>query len=85
MKTPANAEQTIDFLLMDCWNDIFLPLMKLHAPKMRADAVVPADKIFTFKNALQPYAEHMQNHPNGFESVTLPLGHGMKCPVRCSS
>ncbi|MEQ1755851.1 MAG: class I SAM-dependent methyltransferase [Micropepsaceae bacterium] len=83
MKTLASLDQTIDLLLLDGWKDIYLPMIKMLAPKMRAGAVVLADNIFTFKTALRPYVSHMQNRENGFESVTLPLGHGMEYSVRC--
>ncbi len=83
MKTLASLDQTIDFLLLDGWKDIYLPMIKMLAPKMRAGAIVLADNIFTFKKALGPYVKHMQTRTNGFESVTLPIGHGMEYSVRC--
>ena len=82
MKTLASHEGPIDFVLLDGWKDIYLPMIKLLAPKMRAGAVVLADNIFTFKKTLRPYVAHMQDRANGFESVTLPLGHGMEYSVR---
>ena len=69
-------------LLLDGWKDIYLPMVKMLAPKMRAGSVVIADNIFTFKTALRPYVAYMQDRENGFESVTLPLGHGMEYSVR---
>jgi predicted O-methyltransferase YrrM len=82
MQTLANVEAPIDFLLLDGWKDIYLPMMKMLAPKLRAGAIVTADNIFTFKKTLRPYVKHMQDRSNGFESVTLPLGHGMEYSVR---
>ncbi len=82
MKTLASLDATIDFLLLDGWKDIYLPMIKMLTPKMRAGAVVLADNIFTFKKTLRPYVAHMQDRANGFESVTLPLGHGMEYSVR---
>ena len=82
MKTLATFDQTIDLLLLDGWKDIYLPMIKMLAPKMRAGSVVIADNIFTFKTALRPYVGYMQDRENGFESVTLPLGHGMEYSVR---
>jgi predicted O-methyltransferase YrrM len=82
MKTLASIDETIDLLLLDGWKDIYLPMVKMLTPKMRAGAVVIADNIFTFKSALRPYVAHMQDRTNGFESVTLPLGHGMEYSVR---
>jgi predicted O-methyltransferase YrrM len=82
MKTLAAFDETIDLLLLDGWKDIYLPMIKMLAPKMRAGSVVIADNIFTFKTALRPYVGYMQDRENGFESVTLPLGHGMEYSVR---
>jgi predicted O-methyltransferase YrrM len=82
LKTLASLEGSIDFLLLDGWKDIYLPMIKMLSPKMRAGAVVLADNIFTFKKTLRPYVTHMQDRTNGFESVTLPIGHGMEYSVR---
>lgn len=83
MKTLATLAGPIDFLLLDGWKDVYLPMIKMLSPKMRAGAVVLADNIFTFKRTLRPYVAHMQDRTNGFESVTLPIGHGMEYSVRC--
>ena len=82
MKTLAAISGPIDFLLLDGWKDIYLPMIKMLSPKLRAGAVVLSDNIFTFKKTLRPYVAHMQDRANGFESVTLPIAHGMEYSVR---
>ncbi len=82
MKTLSTIDEPIDLLLLDGWKDIYLPMVKMLTPKLRAGAAVIADNVFTFKTALRPYVEHMQNRENGFDSVTLPLGHGMEYSMR---
>ncbi len=82
MKTLSTIDEPIDLLLLDGWKDIYLPMVKMLTPKLRAGAAVIADNVFTFKTALRPYVAHMQNRENGFDSVTLPLGHGMEYSVR---
>lgn len=83
MRTLASIEGPIDLLLLDGWKDIYLPLLKMLSPKMRAGTVVLADNIFTFKKALRPYVDYMQDRTNGFDSVSLPIGsgHGMEYSV----
>jgi hypothetical protein len=56
-------------------------MMKMLAPKIRACALVTADTYFTFKKSLRPYVGRMENRTNGFDSVTLPIAHGMDYPV----
>jgi predicted O-methyltransferase YrrM len=82
MKTLANIDAPIDFLLLDGWKDVYVPVMKMLAPKMRSGAIVLADNIFTFKKTLRPYVSHMQDRSNGFDSVTLPIGSGMEYSLR---
>lgn len=82
MKTLANIDAPVDFVLLDGWKDVYVPMIELLTPKMRSGAVVLADNIFTFKKTLRPYVSRMQDRSNGFASVTLPLGHGMEYSVR---
>lgn len=82
MKTLANIDAPVDFVLLDGWKDLYVPMIEMLAPKMRSGAVVLADNIFTFKKTLRPYVSRMQDRSNGFASVTLPLGHGMEYSVR---
>ena len=82
MKTLANIDAPVDFVLLDGWKDLYVPMIEMLAPKLRSGAVVLADNIFTFKKTLRPYVRRMQDRSNGFASVTLPLGHGMEYSVR---
>jgi predicted O-methyltransferase YrrM len=84
MQTLSSLDAPIDFLLLDGWKDLYLPMLKMLSPKMHPGTVVMADNIFTFKKALRPYVEYMQNRANGFDSVSLPIGsgHGMEYSVR---
>lgn len=87
LQTLASIEGPIDFLLLDGWKDIYLPMIRMLAPRMHAGTVVLADNIFTYKKALRPYVDYMQDRTNGFDSVTLPIGfgHGMEYSVRLTS
>jgi len=74
----------VDFVLLDGWKDLYLPVLDLLRPKLRPGAVVFADNIFTFRKALAPYVAFVTDRRNGFESTTLPLGHGLEYSVRCA-
>lgn len=71
----------IDLLLLDGWKDLYIPVLQLVQPHLRKGAIVVADNIFTFKKALRPYVEYMQNGKNGFESTTLSLSDGFEFSV----
>jgi predicted O-methyltransferase YrrM len=72
----------IDLLLLDGWKEMYLPMLQMLAPKLRPGAVVLADNIKTFRRALAPYLDYVQNGRNQFASVTLPLADGFEYSVR---
>ena len=81
MKTLADLEAPIDLVLLDGWKDAYLPILELLKPKLRPNAIVLADNIFTFKKALRPYVEYMQSGRNGFVSTTLEISDGFELSV----
>jgi predicted O-methyltransferase YrrM len=81
LKTLADEPATIDFVLIDGWKDLYLPVLDLLLPKLAPGAIIVADNIFTFKTALRPYVARMQAHRSGFASVTIPIGEGMEFSI----
>jgi predicted O-methyltransferase YrrM len=81
LKTLADVEAPVDMVLLDGWKDAYLPILKLLEPKLRPRAVVLADNIYTFKKALRPYVEYVQNEANGFVSTTLDISDGFELSV----
>jgi predicted O-methyltransferase YrrM len=85
LETLKDVPEPIDLVLLDGWKDLYLPVLELLKPRMRAGAVVLADNIFTFRSSLRPYVEYMQSGENGFESTTLSLADGFEYSVRIDS
>ena len=84
MSTLTDVEAPIDMVLLDGWKDGYLPILQLLTPKLRQNAVVLADNIFTFKKTLRPYVEYMQG-ANGFVSGTLDIADGFELSVYTGS
>jgi predicted O-methyltransferase YrrM len=81
METLADIPAPIDLVLLDGWKDLYLPMLRLLRPKLRPGAAVFADNIFTFPKELAPYVAFVRDPANGFESTTMPLGHGLEYSV----
>lgn len=81
MKTLADVEAPVDLVLLDGWKDAYLPILELLKPKLRPNAIVLADNIFTFKKALRPYVDYMQSGRNGFVSTTVEISDGFEMSV----
>jgi len=81
METLKDFDGPIDMLLLDGWKDIYLLMIRMLKPKLRPGAVVFADNIYTFPKDLARYVAFVRDRGNGFESMTLPLGHGLEYSV----
>jgi predicted O-methyltransferase YrrM len=81
LQTFADIPAPIDLVLLDGWKDLYLPMLHLLRPKLRRGAAVLADNIFTFPKELAPYVAFVRDPANGFESTTMPLGHGFEYSV----
>jgi predicted O-methyltransferase YrrM len=82
LQTLAEEAVTIDFVLLDGWKDLYIPVLELLLPKLVPGAIIVADNIFTFKTAMRPYVARMQAANSGFHSVTVPIGAGMEFSIR---
>jgi predicted O-methyltransferase YrrM len=81
MRTLRDIEGAIDLVLLDGWKDLYVPMIQMLRPKLARRAVVFADNIFTFPKELASYVAYVRDPSNGFESMTLPLGHGLEYSV----
>lgn len=81
METLRDIAGPIDMVLLDGWNEAYIPLVQMLTPKLRRGSVVFADNVKFFKNALRPYVEHMRNPRNGFVTTTLNAGSGFEYSV----
>jgi predicted O-methyltransferase YrrM len=82
LQTFSDLPSGIEFVLLDAWKDLYLPMLDLLVPKLAPGAVIVADNIHTFRRSLRPYVERMQAPNSGFSSVTVPIGEGMEFSVR---
>ena len=81
METLRDVEGPIDMVLLDGWNEAYIPLVKMLTPKLRRGSVVFADNVKFFKNALKPYVEYMRDPRNGFVTTTQNAGSGFEYSV----
>jgi predicted O-methyltransferase YrrM len=85
LATLRDVDGPIDMILLDGWNDAYIPIVELLRPKLRHGSVVFADNVKFFKNGLRPYVEHMRDRRNGFVTTTLNAGSGLEYSVYLSA
>ncbi|OXM53124.1 methyltransferase [Amycolatopsis alba DSM 44262] len=75
----ADVTGPVDFVLLDGWKELYLPVLRLLEPKMPSGALVVADNL----PMLPPeYTDWVRDPSNGYTSVTKDCGGGIELSVR---
>lgn len=64
----------VDFVLLDGWKELYLPVLHLLEPHIAPGTLVVADDA-EFK-VVQPYLEYVRDPANGYQSVLFPVEDG---------
>jgi predicted O-methyltransferase YrrM len=72
----ADVPAPIDFVLLDGWKDLCLPVLRLLEPKLAPGTLVVADDVNL--PSLQAYLDYVRDPANGYASVTFPVEDGME-------
>ncbi len=84
VETLADPGGDIDLLLIDGSKDLYLPILKLLAPRLRRGGVVLADNVLSpfIKKTLAGYVAYVQDERHGFVSVTVPFSDGFEYSIK---
>ncbi len=69
LQTLRDIPDGIDFLLMDGWNDLYLPLLEILEPKFKKGTLIYTDNA-SFASA-QPYLNYIYANPQKYRSQRL--------------
>ncbi|MET9551410.1 class I SAM-dependent methyltransferase [Streptomyces sp. NPDC006645] len=78
--TLATVDGAVDFLLLDGWKDLCLPVLRLLEPRLAPGTLVVTDDVDL--PALAPCLEYLRDPRNGYQSVTFPVEDGMEISCR---
>lgn len=73
LETLKDVEKGIDFLLLDGWNDLYLPLLKILEPKFQKNCIIVTDNA-NFSGA-KPFLNHVRQSKH-YTSQNLKLEGG---------
>ena len=77
---PAHTADGVDFVLLDGWKELYLPVLRLLEPNLAPGTLVVGDDA-TFKS-VQPYLDYVRDPANGYQSVLFPVEDGMEISCR---
>ncbi|QEU92135.1 methyltransferase [Streptomyces kanamyceticus] len=78
--TLAAVTDAADFVLLDGWKDLCLPVLRLLEPRLAPGTLVVADDVDLAD--LAPYLDYVRDSRNGYQSVTFPVEDGMEISCR---
>jgi predicted O-methyltransferase YrrM len=82
LETLRNLAEPIDFLFLDGWKNLYLPVLQLVEPRLAKGAFVAADDVDPFREIMTPLLDHLNDPAKGYVSVEVPLGDRLALAMR---
>jgi predicted O-methyltransferase YrrM len=77
---PAELGEGVDFVLLDGWKDLYLPVLQLLEPHLAPGTLVFADDCDM--DSVLSYLTYVRDPANGYESVLFPVEDGLEVSCR---
>jgi predicted O-methyltransferase YrrM len=81
LATLQEVDGPIDFVLLDGWKDLYLPVIELLEPRLSPGALVIADNASS--SDMAPYLERVRNPDNGYVSFNFLVRESDSMEVSC--
>jgi predicted O-methyltransferase YrrM len=82
LETLRDVPRDVSLAFLDGWKNLYLPCLELLEPKLVPGALVIADDIHLFPDALKPYLDYVRNPSSGYVSVSVPIGDALELSTR---
>jgi predicted O-methyltransferase YrrM len=81
MSTLAGVDGPVEFVLLDGWKDLYLPVIELLEPRLSTGALVVADNASAAD--MQPYLDRVRNPDNGYVSFNFLVRESDSMEISC--
>jgi predicted O-methyltransferase YrrM len=71
LATLPTLDGAVDFVLLDGWKELYLPIIGLLEPRLSPGTLVVADN--TELAGTEPYVDYVRDPDNGYVSVNFPV------------
>jgi predicted O-methyltransferase YrrM len=82
LETLKDLPNDVSLVFLDGWKNLYLPCLELLEPKLLPGALVAADDIDLFPDALKPYLDYVRDAVHGYVSVKVPIGDALELSAR---
>jgi predicted O-methyltransferase YrrM len=84
-ETLRAIDRSVDFIFIDGWKELYLPVLKLVEPRLRAGALVVADNMSLGATVLKPFLDYLNAEGSGYVPVELPIGDRVSVSLRLTN
>jgi predicted O-methyltransferase YrrM len=81
LSTLADLDGPVDFVLLDGWKELYVPVIELLEPRLSPGALIVADN--TGSADTQPYLDHVRSPDNGYVSFNFPARSSDSMELSC--
>jgi predicted O-methyltransferase YrrM len=81
LTTLESLDGSVDFVLLDGWKELYVPVLELLEPRLSPGTLVVADN--TSMAELKPYLDHVRDPANGYVSVSFPARDSDSMEISC--
>jgi predicted O-methyltransferase YrrM len=82
LATLKDLDGGVTLAFLDGWKNLYLPFLRMIEPSLQPGALVVADDLDLFPEALQEYLAYVRDPANGYVSVKVPIGDAMELSAR---
>ncbi len=81
LATLADLDGSVDFVLLDGWKDLYLPVIELLEPRLSPGVLIVADNANSADT--QPYLDRVRNPDNGYVSFNFNVRDSDSMEISC--
>lgn len=81
LTTLADLAGPVDFVLLDGWKDLYLPVIELLEPRLKTGALIVADNANAADT--RPYLDRVRNPDNGYVSFNFSVRESDSMEISC--
>ncbi|OBG34198.1 O-methyltransferase [Mycobacterium sp. E3198] len=81
LTTLADLDGPVEFVLLDGWKDLYLPLLELLEPRLTAGALIVADNASAAD--MRPYLDRVREPVNGYVSFNFAVRESDSMEISC--
>jgi len=82
LETLADLSGPVEFVLLDGWKDLYLPVLCLLEPRLVPGSMVLADDKVSMAAQMADYLAYVREPGNGYLSTTFPDSDGLEITCR---